>query len=173
MAGEKKVASNNAVVLKEGARILVQITVFEDKEKGRTLKEGKYPIRTRADDGKRYIQRSLVYPFPMGLIEDPFTKKPAVDMTPDQLAASVAQWSKDIEALRQSGGAVQTTNADGKVVSGVVPVDVIPSISNIFDKGFKLEVQGPVNAQMVRDQVVTTGKRAPISKAAKTLETIG
>lgn len=171
---EKAEAKVTPVRLLEGARVLVQCTVNEDLEKGYKLKDAPYKVQTRIDGGARYIVRNLVYPFPAGLIEDFVTKKPPVEMTPAQLAQAVADWSKQIADLVAAKGQVVTKNAEGQDVSGVVPIDVIPSVPAIFNKGFKLEIQGPVNSQMRKDQMITVdAKKGTRGSAAKNITSIG
>lgn len=167
------VADANAVRLVEGARVLVQCTVNENKAEGAILKDAPYKVQTRADGGERYIQRNLVYPFPAGLIDDPFTGKKGVEnMTPQQLAQAIEAWGKQIELLKTAGGKV-VTQLNGKDVEGLVPTDVIPTPAEIYVKGFKLEIQGPVNSQMRKDQLVVKGKSGTITKGAKNITDIG
>lgn len=177
-------ATQKVFELKDGARIVVETTLYEDLDKngnGRKLHDhtdgnGKVlrKVQTRAEDGQRFVKRSLVYPFPAGLIKDEFTGKEPVAMTAAQLGHSIGEWFKDIEALREAGGRVHMTNADGKEINGVVPLDVIPTPAEVFGKGFKLEIQGPLNAQMKKDHETIVGGGAKATKAStKTLSSIG
>ncbi len=159
-------ADGKALELKEGARIAVVSTVYEEKGK-RELKDANgRKVQTRTEDGQRFVQRVLVYPFPAGLVQDPITGKPASELTPQQIGHAVGEWGREIAELKANGGKVVLTNKEGKAVSGTVPIDVIPSVADVFAKGFKLEIQGPVNQQMVKDHVTTIGG-TPTKAAAK------
>lgn len=189
-------ADVKAVELVEGARIIVKCTVNENLEKGRRLNDakamrnGKSLIRsvTEKDTGKveRWIERQMPYPFPAGLIQDPLTKKPArTDMTPADIAKAVADWQKQLELLVAAEGRYTMVNAEGKTLSGVTvltvpggknspgPVSVLPSVfgeSGVFGKGFKLAIQGDVNAAMADEFIVIDPKVKPIKTKATSFD---
>jgi len=160
-------ADGKALELKEGARIDVSVTVYEDiktKDASGRVTEGKTlhdangrKVQTRAEDGQRFVRRVLMYPFPAGLIDDPLTgKKAAENMTAQQIGHALNEWLKEVEALKANGGRVSVS--DGKdSVTMEVPIDVIPTPAETLVKGFKLEIQGPVNQQLVKDHVTVIG----------------
>lgn len=170
-------ADAKALELKEGARIGLKVTVYEDTDEGgkkgvkRLLKDANgRKVQTRAEDGQRFVQRLLFYPFPMGLSKDPITGKEPVVMNAQQLGHSIGEWAKEVEVLKANGGLVTFVNANGKTVNGKMDVTVIPTVEEIFNKGFKLEIQGPVNQQMVKDHVTIVGGS---TKAAKSTVNMG
>lgn len=180
---------NGPVTLVEGARILIQTTVYEsttpDKNgqtrhiKPESTWQHLYPVlkvKVRTEDGARYLTRNLVYPAPAGLLDDPFTKKPAkANMTPQEIAVAISNWVKDIEAMEKAGGTYvvkDVPQADGTVkdVPGKSPMGkLIPSFPEVFNKGFSLEIQGPVNQQLAKDCIEVRGgtkKKAPVRATA-------
>ena len=157
-------AEGKALEMKEGARIAVWVTVYEEKGKRELHDANGRKVQTRTEDGQRFVQRVLVYPFPAGMAQDPITKKPALSLTPQQIGHAVGEWGREIDEVKANGGKVWLTNKDGKRVEGSVPIDVLPTVADVFSKGFKLEIQGPVNQQMVKDHVTAIGGTA--TKAA-------
>lgn len=176
-AGENKMAEGAALELKEGARIGLSVTVYEDDGKDETgkvtrpqrlLKDANgRKVQTRTEDGKRFVQRVLFYPFPAGMVKDPITGKEPAALNATQMGHSIGEWVKEVEQLKANGGKVTFANKEGKAVSGTMPVDVIPSPADVFNKGFKLEIQGPVNQQMVKDHVTIVGGGTKATKATR------
>src|SRR5271154_3158853 len=102
-------AEAKALELREGARIGLKVTVYEDTdEKGtkgvkRLLHDANgRKIQTRVEDGQRFVQRVLFYPFPAGMARDPITGKEAVALNPTQLGHAIGEWSKDIALLKEN-----------------------------------------------------------------------
>ncbi len=176
-------ADGKALELKEGARIAVVSTVYEEMDKDgkkgqkRLFKvsptdpkkaesdSGKQiVIQTRTEDGSRFVQRTLLYPFPAGLAADPMTGKEAAKLSPQQLGHAIGEWLKELELLNTNGGVVSVVNSKGQTVVGSVPTDIIPTVSEILCKGFSLGIQGPVNQQMVKDFITTTGKPSTVTQ---------
>ena len=165
-------AEHRAVELMEGARVRVDVTVYEDtvgnaKGEKRLFVENpvfhgkERPIQSRVEDGKRYITIPFCYPFPAGLIEDPWTKKPAVTMSPSELGVAIGHWLKQVDELKAAGGHFVTKQRrkDGTefMAAGKDPLDCIPTPADIFQKGFKLEIQGPVNGDLAKAVIKKVG----------------
>ena len=158
-------ADGKALELREGARILVESTVYEDLDKdgnGKKLHDANgRKVQTRAEDGQRFVAVKYAYPFPSGFASDPFTGKPASEnQTPQAITHALTEWVKEVEQLQANGGKVAIV-VNGKTTERTVPVGkLIPTMPEVMIKGFKLEIQGPVNQQMVKDHVTMVGVTA-------------
>ena len=178
-----------AVELVEGARVKIESVVYEDVKGGRLLKsEGPHAARimTRTEDGTRYWKRVYVYPMPAGLIDDPLTGLKARELSPAELATAIGHWLKVVEQVVAAGGhtfvmAPKSDSASDLAdkagyarIPQVLPTKIIPTVSQIFKKGYSLSIQGPVNAQMAADSIVVSGKpKAEKSAKTSTIGTLG
>lgn len=144
-----------AVELYEGARIGIKSTIYEDPKSGRLFKAdldedlGKR-VKTRTVGGKKYLTKTLVFPFPPGLVEDPLTKRPATEMSPQELTLAIEHWLKTVAAVKAAGGHVMVKGKDGRAASFVIPHEIIPSIADLFKMGYLSMVQGPLKVTLMK-----------------------
>lgn len=173
-------ASNGAkaVELKAGARIAIATKVYEDLEKGRKFDEGKLAAANKQivvnEKGERFIKRAFTFPYPAGLLAgknpDNGADIPATpNMTPEQFAASIGEWLKVVEQVKAAGGLItyklwDAAAGKAKTVTGVIPIDMMPTLANLIEKGVSLGIQGPMNVGLANDFTITTGKAAKASK---------